>query len=325
MDRVKESILGKYLYHPAVGGEPELRTLIAQIEQTYAKRSFVAEDIILTDGGYAGLFTILRFIIDKGDDVITNTVCYEGFTTILQDLHANQIRTTLSNADLIKAALTPQTKAILVNSPENPTGAVYSAKQFNALQEIARNNNLWLIVDEVTNRIMYPPNTWYGPDVTYDKLVIINSFSKNWFISGISAGWIATKNKELLKKLTTSPYAESTGIDLLTQLLLIEILKNVDYETFLKARLNDLMIRRDAMTEALMANNLTPIPPSGGMNFYIDMHIDTEELFDKAIRQGVAFIPGRYFEGKPSSYARLGFGAVTPDEIVRGISMLVGL
>lgn len=325
MDTVKEKIQGKYLYHPAVGGEPELRALIADVENQYATRSLLPENIILTDGGYAGLFTVLRFIVEYEDEVVTNTISYEGFTTILQDTKAIHIRTDLHNEDSVKSTITNKTKAILINSPENPTGIVYNAQELNALVEIAEQNDLWLILDEVTNRIVYPPHTWYGPDVTYDKLVIINSFSKNWFISGISAGWIATKNETLLKKLTTSPYAESTGIDLLTQLLLIEILQNVDYETFIKTRLSDLSKRRQTMADALTTNQLTPITPSGGMNFYVDMHVDTEQLFDKAMEHAVAFIPGRYFEETSSTFARLGFGAVTPDEIVRGISMLVGL
>lgn len=325
IDNVKEAITDKYLYHPAVGGEPELRTLIAKIEQTYAKRLLTPEYIILTDGGYAGLFTVLRFILNPGDEVITNTISYEGFATILQDSNATQVRTNLADGDSVETAITHKTKAILVNTPENPTGNIYSENQLTALAEIAKENDIWLMVDEVTNRIIYTPTTWYGLNLGYDKTVAINSFSKNWFISGISAGWIATTNEALRKRLTTSPYAESTGIDLLTQLLLIEILKNIDYEHFLNKRLTELHQRRNTMQELLTKQGITSTAPKGGMNFYVDLKEDTEQIFQKAIRKKIAFIPGRYFEGKPSMYARLGFGAVELDEIEEGISMLVGL
>lgn len=323
LDSVKEAVRGKYFHYPQTGGERSLREAIAKWEVRNG-RDLKPENITVTAGGMSGLFTFFSLLTRPGDEIITSRTAFEGFTNLAGYFSLRQKRVDLSDIKAVERAITGKTRAVIFNSPENPTGRVYSAEETNNLVELTRRKKVWLLSDEVMNQVIYKGSSWTGPSLREKHVVVINSFSKMWFLSGIRVGWLACINKEVSEAFANFLSIQSTGVSLFGQLLIDKVLRGIDFGNFLKKRLDILEKRRNLVATELKKGKLSYIHDvDGGMNYYVDLRKDSSKVILKLMKEErVALIPGYLFEGKPTSYARLGFGAVNEDEIVRGIASI---
>lgn len=323
IDKIKKEIKGNHFHYPPAGGEQKLKEQIIRLEETI-DRQISEEEITITHGGMSGLFNIFYLLIKPGDEVMTNDYCFEGFSALIKHFQAKHQRINLSNINDIEQALSPETKLIILNSPENPSGKVYPEEEIKAVVDLAEKENLWLVSDEVLNQFTYDGIKWQGPPLKTDRIIIVNSFSKNYFVPGIRVGWIETKNKAFIKECDNLLSIQSVGVNLFGQLLMAEIMKGMDYKKFFEERLNILSKRKDFFEKTLKENNIACLHKvEGGMNFYVDLKKDSQKAAPKLLKEhGVAIIPGYVFEGKPSTFARLGFGAVSEDEISRGLEAI---
>ena len=117
---------------------------------------------------------------------------------------------------------------------------------------------------------------------------------------------------------------QSVGVNLFGQLLMCQVLENINYQSFLEKRMK-VLNERKALVKKLLneacINCLHEV--QGGMNFYVDLKQDSTKYVSKLLtKHKIAFIPGYLFEGKPSNYARMGFGAAGKEEIMKGIKVL---
>lgn len=94
------------------------------------------------------------------------------------------------------------------------------------------------------NKIIYQGKKWAGPSLEYNKVIAVNSFSKYWFIPGIRVGWVASKNERILEEVSKLIYLKSVGVSLFGQIFMAKVLKEIDYEEFLKKRLKILSERK---------------------------------------------------------------------------------
>lgn len=323
VEKIKKEVRGKYFHYPRKGGEEKLKEQIVQLELKN-NRQLSSKDVAVTHGGMSGLFNAFNLLVKPGNEVITNNYCFEGFSALIERFKAEHIRVNLSKAKELEKAISAKSKIIILNSPENPTGKIYSQEEINNIIELAEKRNLWLLSDEVLNQFVYNGNIWQGPSLKNERVIIINSFSKSYFIPGIRVGWIAAKNGRFIKEFNNSIEAQSVGVNLLSQLLMAEIIENVNYEKFLEKRLDVLSKRKNLFEKLLKKNNIVYLHKiEGGMNFYVDLKQDTQKFASKLLPEfSVAIIPGYAFEGKPSTFARLGFGAVSEEEISRGIEAI---
>lgn len=326
VEDLKEKIKGRYFHYPKASGEDTLKEQIVKFENQNG-RKVELDNITITNGGMSGLFNFFYLATKAGDEIITNQYCFEGFSLLIEHFQLVQKRVDLSSKQDIEKSINTKTKAIILNSPENPTGKVYPREEIDNITNIARRKNLWVLSDEVMNRIIYSNIKWYGPPLDYDKVVIINSFSKNWFIPGIRLGWIATKNHKMTNELNNLFSLRSVGVNLLGQLLMAEILERLDYTTFITEKLNILEKRKSFFEKSLNENNLHHLHKvEGGMNFYINLRDDSQKIAEKLLHDcSIAIIPGYIFEGTPSMFARFGFGAVNERNIKKGIRALASL
>ena len=325
IDDVKKDITDRYFGYPVTGGENVLKERIAVLEQKNG-RDVSPEDIVITHGGMSGIFSVLGSITKPGDEVITNKYFFEGFSFAIEHFKLKQQTADLTDIRAIKNAITPNTRVIILNSPENPTGKVYTSEEISRIEAVAQDAGIYLLSDEVTNEILYDGTRWTGLLLDGARTVAINSFSKNWFIPGIRVGWIASKDHGLNKSIADFLSAQSAGVNLFGQLLMTRALERIDYMQFIQKRLGILTARRDTMRKALDAKGIRYLENSeGGMNFYIDLRNDSKGISSRLLVDGTAaIIPGEFFEGKDSHYARVGFGAVEEEEIIRGIDMIAG-
>ncbi|MBI5123678.1 pyridoxal phosphate-dependent aminotransferase [Candidatus Roizmanbacteria bacterium] len=323
VDQVKKKISGRYFHNPKTGGEIDLKKEIVKLEKRN-NRLLDLDNITITHGGMSGLFTFFSCNCAPGDEVVTNSSSFEGFSTICDYFKLNQKRASFGDIKQVEKIITKKTKVIIINSPENPTGKVYTRKEISDLIDLAVSKKIFILSDEVMNKIIYEGTIWYGPSIKNKNVVVVNSFSKTWFIPGIRLGWLATTDNKLTEKFNNSLVSQSIGVSLFSQLLMMDICKKINYQSFLKKRLKILTKRKNLVKEYLKKYKIEYFQEiNGGMNYYINLKQNSSQLISRIFNKDkIALIPGYLFEGKESTYARLGFGAVSEEEIKKGIKKI---
>ncbi|MCT4607374.1 MAG: pyridoxal phosphate-dependent aminotransferase [Marinisporobacter sp.] len=201
----------KVLAYSSSQGIPELIEAVIRYYKKY-DMSFEKDEILITNGGSEALLFTLLAIADYGDEIIipepfyTN---YAGFNAIAGVKTVPLVTEASSGFHLpekekIEKLITNKTKAILITNPGNPTGAVFTEEEVNRLAEIAKENNLFIISDEVYREFVYNNLKFksFGsiPDIK-DQVIIIDSVSKRFSACGARIGAILSKNKQLIAQI----------------------------------------------------------------------------------------------------------------------------
>jgi aspartate aminotransferase len=203
---------GKTKYTPA-NGIPELRkAIIAQTEKDLGIKYDISQ-VTVSSGAKFVLFSALQAIVNAGDEVILVAPFWASYTTMVElaqgipkiAVCGEDVDFKLTPA-ILKAAITPKTKAILLNSPSNPTGKVYSASELKGLAEVLRlHPNIAIISDDIYNRLSFdskiaPHLLQVAPDLK-DRVIILNGASKSYSMTGWRLGW-ALGPKEIMGAMT---------------------------------------------------------------------------------------------------------------------------
>ena len=182
-------------------GLPPLRTAIAAyMARTYGK-PYKAENFFVTGSGMHALQVAMRLIAGAGDEVIVPTPAWPNFegaigvsgaATRCVPMVFGQGGWAL-DIEALAAAITPKTKALVINSPGNPTGWTASAAELRQILDLARAHGLWIVSDEIYGRFVYDGG--YAPSfqeiaLEDDRILFVQSMSKNWAMTGWRVGWI---------------------------------------------------------------------------------------------------------------------------------------
>lgn len=192
---------GDHGYMPNVG-YPFVRKAVAEYLSREQETPVTEEEIIMTCGAAGALNAVLKAILDPGDEVICPAPYFVEYNTYV-DNHGGVLRTVSTQDDFtldlnaVSAAVTDKTKAVLVNSPNNPTGQIYSEESLKALGNLLSekgrglNRTLYLISDEPYRKIVYDGVRVPGIFSSYHDTVIVTSYSKDLSIPGERIGFIA--------------------------------------------------------------------------------------------------------------------------------------
>jgi aspartate/methionine/tyrosine aminotransferase len=193
-------------------GIPELRQLIAQkIHHQYGTRYQWEDEILVTAGGQAGLHIAVMALANPGDEIIILVPYYPpylanttlaGATPVLVELESE--RGFLPDPRAIEKAITPKTKALVLLSPNNPTGSVYPEDILQQMVDLARSHNFVIISDEVYESFVYEGakhRSLISLPGAKDCVVQVNSFSKTYAMTGLRVGYIAASSDKLLQFL----------------------------------------------------------------------------------------------------------------------------
>jgi aspartate aminotransferase len=186
-------------YTPSAG-VPELRQAVCQRYQSDYAVTYKPEEVIITAGGKQALYNTALVLFDHGDEVITHAPYWPTIPEQIKLAGAEPVVVQTSpedafaiHADAILAAITPRTKAILINSPSNPAGALISEDGLSAIAEEAARRGLWVVVDLTYERLIYDPVAHNLPRVLTEKLrdraVICSAASKAYAMTGWRCGW----------------------------------------------------------------------------------------------------------------------------------------
>ena len=197
-------------YAPSEG----IKELIDAIIRYYKRygMNYTKDNILITNGGSEALTFVMSTILDPGDEVITAEPFYSNYSTFVAtaDGVIKPITTIAEDGyhyasrEKIEAAITKKTKAILITNPGNPTGNILSKDEMRLICDIAKENGLYIVADEVYREFVYDGKsmTSFGEfeDVS-DNVIIIDSISKRFSACGARIGTIITKNEEVISNL----------------------------------------------------------------------------------------------------------------------------
>jgi aspartate/methionine/tyrosine aminotransferase len=191
---------GQTTYGPVLG-RTDLRQAIVDYHRDIFGHELTLPRVVVTSSGTSAIHLALTSVLEKGDEVVTVFPLWKNLLGALrlQQAHVRGVNLTETengwelDLDALFAAVTDKTRAIVINSPNNPTGWVMKTDQMRAVMDFARARGLWVIADEVYGRLVFDaPRAPSFLDVAEpdDRLFVINSFSKNWAMTGWRLGWL---------------------------------------------------------------------------------------------------------------------------------------
>ncbi len=201
MTAVKQALDAGHNQYPPMAGVPALREAIAaKIEALYGQRYDVGSEITVTAGATQAILTAVLALVHPGDEVIVLEPCYDSYEPAITLAGATPVRVPLRagtfrpDFDRLAAAITPRTRALIVNTPHNPTGTVWSAAEMAQLAELLRPTNVLLIADEVYEHMVYDGAAHQSvarhPELAA-RSVLISSFGKTYHVTGWKVGFAA--------------------------------------------------------------------------------------------------------------------------------------
>jgi aspartate/methionine/tyrosine aminotransferase len=185
-------------------GIPELREALKRYHERQFGRSFSHENFFVTSGGMQAIQTVIQMIAGDGDEIILPTPAWPNYAGPLRLQGSRPVEVPMQFAngrwhldlDRLFDAVTPRTKAIMINSPSNPGGWTASREELIAVRDECRRRGLWIFGDEVYSRFYYGARgETRSPsflDICEDEeqLLLANTFSKNWAMTGWRVGWL---------------------------------------------------------------------------------------------------------------------------------------
>ena len=304
-------------------GNGDLRTAIAAAE-TARGNPVKAEQVLITQGATQALFTALLGILNPGEEVIVPTPAFPLYESIITVAGGRMVPMDLTKTgfqitpELLAAHMTPNTKAIVLNSPNNPTGTVLNEASLAAVKQAVLGKPVFLICDNVY-QLLSDGNC---PDLTLDEelkdqTILCQSFSKPWAMTGWRVGYL-TCPEYVMDRLLLLSAAEIASVPTFVQDGALEAL-NTDV-TQLRQRYSR---RRAYMTGRLTRMGLTYPKPEGAFYVFPDISrfgLSSEEFCTRMIREvGLAAVPGSCFGAE--GYIRLSC-CNSEEELEEGLNRL---
>jgi aspartate aminotransferase len=208
----RQALTARHTRYGPVAGEPALRRGLAE-----AFDSYDADNIIVTNGAKQALFSLFQILCNPDDEVIVIRPCWVSFTEQIKLAGARPVLVDPGpgfqlDPERIRDAITPRTKIILINTPNNPTGAVYEAAAIAETARIADERELYLIADEAYHAYAFddrPHVPAWKTVIDRQRVITVRSFSKHYNMTGFRIGYVAA-DKAIIQALTRLQ-SHSTG------------------------------------------------------------------------------------------------------------------
>ncbi len=197
-DAAIAAIEANFTRYTAVAGIPEVRRAIVDRHAADFGSEYTPEEAIFTTGGKLALFNAIQVLVDHGDEIILPVPYWVSFKDIIQYAGGKVVYLPTSEADnfritaeAIEKAITPRTKAIILNSPSNPAGSVIAKSDLARIVKLAHDRGIYLLLDECYVYLQYEEAPFSGGSFTYakDYLVVLGSLSKTYAMTGWRAGF----------------------------------------------------------------------------------------------------------------------------------------
>ena len=289
------------------------------------------DGIVISNGAKHSLFNLFQVLIEEGDEVIIPApywVTYpeqvkfsDGVPVFIETDDTTEFKIT---PEQLKTAITPKTKVLLLNTPSNPTGSVYSKEELLALGEVLKGTDIIVFSDEMYEKIMYNGKKFTAAaevsEDMYKRTVTINGLSKAVAMTGWRFGYIATPDASLAKALTKLQGQVTSNINTMTQYAAIPALEGDADETIEMMRVEFEKRKNYAVQAFNDIKGLSCVEPDGAFYLFVNIKNVTPDSMkfcaDLLEEKGVALVPGLAFGTE--GYVRFSF-ATDLETIKEGI------
>jgi aspartate aminotransferase len=325
---------GRTFYTHNMGVRP-LREAIGTYLEGLHGRAFEADRIAVTSSGVSALMVSMQAILDPGDRVVAVTPVWPNLFEIPRILNAEIAEVPLEpkdgrwslDLDRLFEALTPQTRLLLINSPNNPTGWMLDEASRDAILEHCRRLGIWVMADDVYERLPFAANRISAPSFlaaaeAEDRVFGINSFSKAWRMTGWRLGWMTMPPEMVTDIGKLMEFNTSCAPDFVQAAAIAALADGEPEVARLRGELRD---ARDQLCGALARMpGVECVTPDGGMYafFRIEGADDSVALCKQLIDEaGLGLAPGAAFGAGGEGWLRWCFAA-RPEKLDDGVARL---
>ena len=327
-------------YGPS-GGLPVFKRTIAQYISRTRKINVGEENVCVSSGAKPIIYYIMHTILNPGDEAIYPSPGYPTYESLINFVEGKAVPLPLLESkefsfdiNTLASLITKKTKLIIINTPQNPTGGFLSKKDLQAIADIATNNNIYVLSDEIYSRILYEGefNSISSIPGMMERTILVDGFSKAYAMTGWRLGF-GVANKELIKELTnlennciacTTTFNQFAGIEALT-----------GPQDSVEEMVRQYRERRDLIVELLNEiKGISCLKPKGA--FYVFPNVtqaiknlglaDAEQFQDYLLNNfGVAVLArtsfGKKNEGETEEYIRISY-ATSKENIREGMKRI---
>jgi aspartate/methionine/tyrosine aminotransferase len=306
-------------HYSPVPGIPELRQAVAEHLSARHSVSINWKNVVVTPGAKMMIFAIIHSIVDPGDEVIFAAPAYPAYEAAIRMAGAIPVPVRLEESkqfrfslDELARKITAQTKMIVINSPQNPTGGVLKYEDLQRLGDLARKHDLFILSDEIYSEICYGerPASMLDVPKIIDRLFLVNGFSKTYAMTGWRLGYgIVPSDTFSAVELFVNNTVSSTAT--FTQRAALEAF-TPETDEAVKGMVREFQKRRDFFVDGLNSiPGIRCLKPSGA--FYLFPNISglgkrSGEIAERLLNEaGVAALPGTAFGQYGEGYMRFSF------------------
>lgn len=308
-DSAIKAINDGFTKYTAVDGIVELKEAISNKLKRDNGLEYAANQIIVSNGAKHSLFNLFQATIDKGDEVIIPAPFWVTYPELVKYSGGNVVEIPTDDKsgfkitpDQLKNAITSKTKMIILTTPSNPTGSVYTKEELIALADVLKGTDILVASDEMYEKLIYDGEFTSAAAVSedmYNRTITINGLSKSVAMTGWRFGYLAAKDVNLIKAMKRLQSQSTSNICSITQHAAISGLDgsaDADIEMMRKA----FSARRDEAVDLFNAiDGVSVLKPDGAFYLFVNISaLEKDSLkFSKQLLEetGVAVVPGVAF------------------------------
>lgn len=316
-DAAINAIENESIGYTAASGMESLKKAICDKLKRDNNLEYTQDQIVVSNGAKHSLFNTLSAICNPGDEVIVPNPYWVSYPELVRLVDANPVFVECPEeaefkytVEALEAAITDKTKAIILNTPNNPTGTAYKEEDLKAIADLAVKHNIYVISDEIYEKLLYEGThtsiASFNQDIK-DLAIVVNGVAKAYAMTGWRIGYTAC-NKEIAKAMSNFQSHATSNPNTIAQYATIAALNGP--EETLNEMVNAFKERRDFMVEKINSiENLSCLKPQGA--FYVMVNISKligKTINGKAINNSIDFADYLLDDAKVAVVPGIGFG-----------------
>lgn len=318
-------------------GVIELRQAISEAAKKKKNVEINPEtEVIVTNGGMQALFMSMKALLNPGDEIIIGAPYFTNYLSQVQMCDAVPKFVQLREEDgfvmteeALRAAITDKTKAVLLNSPSNPLGSVMDKDSLEALASVIKENDLYVITDEVYQDYIYDDDVKFCSIASLEgmkeRTIIVDSCSKAFAMTGWRVGY-AAGSAHIIDLMVKQQEGMASCVNAPAQYAALEAITNT--EQAVKDMIETFRRRRDLFVEGInKIDGLSCVKPKGAFYLFVNIKktgLTSDEFAVRLLKEAkVGLIPGSGFGDEGEGYVRISY-VVSEDDIREGLKRIEG-
>jgi len=287
-------------------GFPELRSALSRKFESENHFTVSPDEVIVTSGASEALHIALQALVDKGDEVLIPDPGFLSYLTLTKMAGGKVVGVPLGEKltmapETVNELVTPGTRVLIVNSPSNPAGTVQTGKEIKGFAEIAEDNDITIISDEVYEHFIYG-GEHVSPAQFTDNVITINAVSKTYAMTGWRIGYAAARKEYIEQMLKVHQYIQACACSVSQKAAQAALEGPQDC---VKEMFKSFRRRRDLLLEGFSSMGIKCVKPQGA--FYAFPEVADDAAPQKLIKEGVIVVPGSAFGENGKGHIRISY------------------